>query len=163
MLLILTHLIIQNVSSPAALLVRNTAESGLSEFVQIGCLNWCSDEIFIDLAGDAAEGVWLHTPDDEGADGYTNNDAWYDPRHERQQPPEAVAGGESAHGAISVSHATISPRRSGGPSTSAWSRKPSTSDRKPARLVTGTEKTTEPSGCSRLSRSSPSWWRAGPT
>ena len=53
----MTHLIVQNVSSPAALLARNAADSGLSEFIQMGCLNWCSDEIFVDLAGDAAEGV----------------------------------------------------------------------------------------------------------
>lgn len=53
----MTHIIIQNVSSPAALLVRNAAELGLTEFVQIGCLNWCSDENLIELAGDAAEGV----------------------------------------------------------------------------------------------------------
>lgn len=53
----MTHIIIQNVSSPAALLIRNAAEIGLSEFVQIGCLNWCSDEILVELAGDAAEGV----------------------------------------------------------------------------------------------------------
>ena len=53
----MTHIIIQNVSSPAALLLRNAAEIGISEFVQIGCLNWCSDEILVELAGDAAEGV----------------------------------------------------------------------------------------------------------
>ena len=53
----MTHIIIQNVSSPAALLVRNAAEIGMSEFVQIGCLNWCADEILIELAGEAAEGV----------------------------------------------------------------------------------------------------------
>ena len=53
----MTHIIIQNVSSPAALLVRNVAEIGMGEFVQIGCLNWCSDEILIELAGEAAEGV----------------------------------------------------------------------------------------------------------
>ena len=53
----MTHIIIQNVSSPAALLVRNVAEIGMGEFVQIGCLNWCADEILIELAGEAAEGV----------------------------------------------------------------------------------------------------------
>jgi len=53
----MTHIIIQNVSSPAALLIRNATEIGMSEFVQIGCLNWCSDEILVELAGDAAEGV----------------------------------------------------------------------------------------------------------
>lgn len=53
----MTHIIIQNVSSPAALLIRNATEIGISEFVEIGCLNWCSDEIMVELAGEAAEGV----------------------------------------------------------------------------------------------------------
>ncbi|MDP8957682.1 MAG: ABC transporter substrate-binding protein [Actinomycetota bacterium] len=50
-----THIIVQNVSSPAAQLAGNIASQGLD--VQMICLNWCGDEIFIDLAGDAAEGV----------------------------------------------------------------------------------------------------------
>lgn len=52
-----THIIVQNVSSPAALLVRNADEFGLLEFIEFGCLNWCADELFVELAGDAAEGV----------------------------------------------------------------------------------------------------------
>ena len=52
-----THIIIQNVSTPAALLVRNLDDLGLLEFVQVGCLNWCSDEILVSAAGDASEGV----------------------------------------------------------------------------------------------------------
>jgi branched-chain amino acid transport system substrate-binding protein len=55
-----THIVIQNVASPAAQLVSNIASQGLD--VQVTCLNWCTDELFIELAGDAAEGVWGVTP-----------------------------------------------------------------------------------------------------
>jgi branched-chain amino acid transport system substrate-binding protein len=47
--------VIQNVSTPAAQLAKNIAEQGLD--MQIVCLNWCGDELFLDLAGDAAEGT----------------------------------------------------------------------------------------------------------
>jgi branched-chain amino acid transport system substrate-binding protein len=49
------YIVIQNVSSPASLLAKNAV--GLGVEAQIVCLNWCSDELFIRLAGDAAEGV----------------------------------------------------------------------------------------------------------
>lgn len=47
--------VIQNVSTPAAQLAKNIAEQGLD--MKIVCLNWCGDELFVDLAGDAAEGT----------------------------------------------------------------------------------------------------------
>lgn len=50
------YIIIQNVSSPAALLAKDAQRLGMDD-VQIICLNWCADEIFVELAGDAAEGV----------------------------------------------------------------------------------------------------------
>ncbi len=49
------YIIIQNVSSPAALALRNAKDLGMG--VQFVCLNWCADESLIELAGDAAEGV----------------------------------------------------------------------------------------------------------
>jgi branched-chain amino acid transport system substrate-binding protein len=52
-----THIVIQNVSTPAALLLRNLNDLGLMEFVQVGCLNWCADETLINAAGEASEGV----------------------------------------------------------------------------------------------------------
>lgn len=53
-----THIIVQNVSSPAATLARNTLDFfGSSEFYTFGCLNWCADETFVALAEDAAEGA----------------------------------------------------------------------------------------------------------
>lgn len=54
------YLLIQNVSSPAATLVKNIADFGLD--VQVVCLNWCTDELFASLAGDAAEGVLGTSP-----------------------------------------------------------------------------------------------------
>jgi branched-chain amino acid transport system substrate-binding protein len=49
------YAIVQNVSSPAATLARNIAEQGLD--MTVVCLNWCGDELFVELAGDAAEGT----------------------------------------------------------------------------------------------------------
>ncbi|MGH8909257.1 MAG: ABC transporter substrate-binding protein [Egibacteraceae bacterium] len=49
-------IIIQNVSGTAATLARNVRDQGLD--ARILCLNWCGDELFIELAGDAvAEGA----------------------------------------------------------------------------------------------------------
>lgn len=49
------YVIIQNVASPAALALRNAKDLGMK--AQFVCLNWCADEILVELAGDAAEGV----------------------------------------------------------------------------------------------------------
>jgi branched-chain amino acid transport system substrate-binding protein len=49
------YVVIQNVSTPAAQLAKNIAEQGLD--MKIVCLNWCGDELFAELAGDAAEGA----------------------------------------------------------------------------------------------------------
>jgi branched-chain amino acid transport system substrate-binding protein len=49
------YIIIQNVSSPASVLVKDANSQGMD--VTFVCLNWCSDELFVSLAGDAAEGV----------------------------------------------------------------------------------------------------------
>lgn len=57
-----THIIVQNVSTPGALLLSNLSDLGLLEFVQVGCLNWCADELLLAGAGDAAEGVWGALP-----------------------------------------------------------------------------------------------------
>lgn len=52
-----THIIVQNVSTPAALLVSEAADFGLLEDIEVGCLNWCADEILVELAGEDTEGV----------------------------------------------------------------------------------------------------------
>jgi branched-chain amino acid transport system substrate-binding protein len=54
------YIVIQNVSSPAAVVARNIAQQRLD--MKIVCLNWCADELFIKLAGDAAEGHIMVQP-----------------------------------------------------------------------------------------------------
>ncbi len=54
------YLLIQNVSSPASTLVKNIVDFGLD--VQVVCLNWCTDELFVSLAGSAGEGVMGASP-----------------------------------------------------------------------------------------------------
>lgn len=49
------YVIVQNVSTPAALLAKNIKEQGLD--MKVVCLNWCGDEQFIELAGEGAEGT----------------------------------------------------------------------------------------------------------
>jgi branched-chain amino acid transport system substrate-binding protein len=47
--------VIQNVSTPAGQLAKNIKEQGLD--MTVVCLNWCGDEQFIELAGEASEGA----------------------------------------------------------------------------------------------------------
>ena len=54
------YIVVQNVSSPAATLAKDVARLGMD--TQMICLNWCSDELFIELSGDAAEGVIAASP-----------------------------------------------------------------------------------------------------
>jgi branched-chain amino acid transport system substrate-binding protein len=49
------YVIIHTVSSPAAVLLKDAKSQGFE--AQFICLNWCADEILVNLAGDAAEGV----------------------------------------------------------------------------------------------------------
>ena len=49
------YIIVQNVASPAAQLVRNLVDQDSD--IQVLCLNWCAAELLIELAGDAAVGV----------------------------------------------------------------------------------------------------------
>jgi branched-chain amino acid transport system substrate-binding protein len=50
------YVIVQTVSSPASTAIKDARRLGMSD-VTFVCLNWCADEIMINLAGDAAEGV----------------------------------------------------------------------------------------------------------
>ncbi len=71
------YILIQNVSSPAATLVKNVKDFGMD--VQVVCLNWCTDELFTSLAGDAAEGVLGASPfafPGSGAPGLEEMDAY---------------------------------------------------------------------------------------
>jgi branched-chain amino acid transport system substrate-binding protein len=54
------YILIQNVSSPAALVAKDVKSQGLD--MTIVCLNWCADEQFVDTAGPAAEGHVLVQP-----------------------------------------------------------------------------------------------------
>jgi branched-chain amino acid transport system substrate-binding protein len=54
------YIVIQNVSSPAAQVARDLQAQGLD--MRIVCLNWCADELFIETAGDAAEGHIMVQP-----------------------------------------------------------------------------------------------------
>ncbi len=49
------YVIVHTVSSPAAVLLKDAKSQGFG--AQFIMLNWCADEILINLAGDAAEGV----------------------------------------------------------------------------------------------------------
>jgi branched-chain amino acid transport system substrate-binding protein len=51
------YVIVHTVSSPAAVLVKDAKAQGATEKMKFILLNWAADEIFINLAGDAAEGV----------------------------------------------------------------------------------------------------------
>ncbi|NOZ73518.1 MAG: ABC transporter substrate-binding protein [Chloroflexi bacterium] len=51
------YIIIQNVSSPAALLLKNAKSLGMTDSVQFICLNWCADELFIKLSEGASDGA----------------------------------------------------------------------------------------------------------
>jgi branched-chain amino acid transport system substrate-binding protein len=54
------YVVIQNVSSPAAQLAKNIQSQGLD--MKVVCLNWCGDELFAELAGDAADGTVAAMP-----------------------------------------------------------------------------------------------------
>jgi branched-chain amino acid transport system substrate-binding protein len=49
------YIVVQNVESPAAVLARDIADQGLD--IQLVLLNWAGGELFINLAGDQAEGA----------------------------------------------------------------------------------------------------------
>lgn len=49
------YVVFQDTSAPAAVAMRNAQSLGLD--AQFICLNWCSNALLVDLAGDAAEGT----------------------------------------------------------------------------------------------------------
>jgi branched-chain amino acid transport system substrate-binding protein len=54
------YIVIQNVSSPAATVAKDIGAQKLG--MKIVCLNWCSDELFVKTAADAAEGHLMVQP-----------------------------------------------------------------------------------------------------
>ncbi len=66
--------VFQNTSRPAALALKNARDLGLD--LRFACLNYCSNEVLVELAGEAADGVLgsiIYSPPGEGIDGL--NDA----------------------------------------------------------------------------------------
>ncbi|NWF80527.1 MAG: ABC transporter substrate-binding protein [Chloroflexi bacterium] len=61
------YVFLQNVSSPAALALKNAKSLGLD--IQFVCLNWCANELLIKLAGADAEGVVGTIPFSPAGDG----------------------------------------------------------------------------------------------
>jgi branched-chain amino acid transport system substrate-binding protein len=73
------YIIIHTVSSPAAVFVKDIASQGMGDDFKVINLNWCADEIFIELAGDAAEGVVgaiPFTPPSSPVEGHAEPDEW---------------------------------------------------------------------------------------
>ncbi|MBT3336860.1 MAG: ABC transporter substrate-binding protein [Anaerolineae bacterium] len=73
------YVIVHTVSSPAAVMVKDAASQGMTDSVAFVCMNWCADEGFIELAGDAAEGVIgtiPFAPPSVPVDGHADADAW---------------------------------------------------------------------------------------
>jgi branched-chain amino acid transport system substrate-binding protein len=64
------YVVFQNTSGPAAVALRNASSLGSS--LTFVCLNWCTNEVLVDLAGEAAEGTVgavLFAPPGEGIEG----------------------------------------------------------------------------------------------
>jgi branched-chain amino acid transport system substrate-binding protein len=73
------YVIVHTVSSPAAVLLRNAADQGYKDKMQFILLNWCADEILVNLAGAAAEGVLgaiPFTPPTSPVPGHKDPDEW---------------------------------------------------------------------------------------
>ena len=71
------YVIVQNVSSPTAVLLKDAKAQGFN--AQFILLNWCADEILIKLAGDAAEGAvgaLPFTPPSSPVAGHSDPDTW---------------------------------------------------------------------------------------
>jgi len=71
------YVIVQNISSPTAVLLKDAKAQGFG--AQFILLNWCADEILIELAGDAAEGVVgtiPFTPPSSPVVGHDDPDQW---------------------------------------------------------------------------------------
>ncbi len=73
------YVVVHTVSSPAAVLVKDAKSQGLMDSIKFINMNWCADEIFIELAGDAAEGVIgtiPFTPPSSPVPGHEDADKW---------------------------------------------------------------------------------------
>jgi len=74
-----SYVVIQNVSSPAAVLLKDAKSQGMMDSLKFICLNWCADENLVKLGGDAAEGVIgaiPFTPPSSHVTGHEDADTW---------------------------------------------------------------------------------------
>ncbi len=72
-----TYVVFQNTSSPVAVAVRNARDLGLD--ITFACLNWCTNTVLTELAGDAANGVIgavSFSPPGDGVEGLADADAF---------------------------------------------------------------------------------------
>ena len=72
-----TWVVFQNTSGPVSVALRNAKDLGLD--LKFACLNWCSNAVLTDLAGDAANGVlgsMLFSPPGDGVTGFGDADAF---------------------------------------------------------------------------------------
>ncbi len=69
------YVIVHTVSSPAAVLIKDAKSQGLLGKIKFINMNWCADEIFLKLAGDAAEGVYGTIPFTPPSDPVPGHDA----------------------------------------------------------------------------------------
>jgi len=73
------YVVVHTVSSPAAVFIKDVVSQGMKDDFKVINLNWCADEIFINLAGDAAEGVVgaiPFTPPSSPVAGHEDADKW---------------------------------------------------------------------------------------
>ncbi len=71
------YVVFQNTSTPVALALRNAASMGYEP--KFFCLNWCTNGVLTELAGEDAEGVYgsvLYSPPGEGVVGLDAADAF---------------------------------------------------------------------------------------
>jgi branched-chain amino acid transport system substrate-binding protein len=73
--------VFQNTSGPVAVALKNARSLGSR--MTFFCLNWCTNEVLVELAGDAAEGVIgavLFAPPGAGIEGLADADAYLESR-----------------------------------------------------------------------------------
>lgn len=71
------YVVFQNTSSPVALALKNAAAMEFD--ATFFCLNWCTNRVLTELAGEAAEGVMgsvLYSPPGDGVVGFADADAF---------------------------------------------------------------------------------------
>jgi branched-chain amino acid transport system substrate-binding protein len=87
------YVVFQNTSGPVALVLRNARGLGLD--IDFLCLNWCSNELLTELAGEAAEGVvgsMLFSPPGPEVEGLKDAAAYLESRGSSLEEKGSVYG-----------------------------------------------------------------------